>query len=82
MRPRTWECHCAPLNCGDVPVWITPCVLVASLPLTPIGPNQYFYGEVNDQAGHATIRMACFGPTHPGQTGHPLAGQPPDLGCC
>jgi hypothetical protein len=41
----------------------------------PIGPHQYFYGEVNDQAGHATIQMGCFGPIHPGQTGHPLAGQ-------
>ncbi|MGH3769350.1 MAG: hypothetical protein ACRDTX_30095 [Pseudonocardiaceae bacterium] len=41
----------------------------------PIGPNQYFYGEVNDHAGHATIQMACFGPIYPGQTGHPFAGQ-------
>ncbi len=41
----------------------------------PIGPHQYFYGEVNNQAGQATIRMGCFGPNYPGQTGHPLAGQ-------
>jgi hypothetical protein len=41
----------------------------------PIGPNQHFYGEVNDHAGHATIQMGCFGPIYPGQTGHPLAGQ-------
>lgn len=41
----------------------------------PIGPNQHFSGEVNDHAGHATIQMGCFGPIHPGQTGHPLAGQ-------
>lgn len=41
----------------------------------PIGPNQAFFGEVNDQATNATIRMACFGPVHPGQTGHPMEGQ-------
>src|SRR5258706_15501486 len=41
----------------------------------PIGPNQAFIGEVNDQAANATIRMACFGPVHPGQLGHPLANQ-------
>src|SRR5262249_54022980 len=41
----------------------------------PIGPNQYFYGLVNDHAGQATIQMGCFGPIRPGQTGHPLAGQ-------
>lgn len=52
------------------PAWADPIIDPA-----PIGPNQYFYGEVNDQAGHATIQMGCFGPIHPGQTGHPLAGQ-------
>jgi hypothetical protein len=52
------------------PAWADPIIDPA-----PIGPNQYFYGEVNDQAGHATIKMGCFGPIHPGQTGHPLAGQ-------
>jgi hypothetical protein len=41
----------------------------------PIGPNQTFIGEVNDQATKATIRMACVGPVRLGQTGHPLAGQ-------
>ncbi|WP_405089226.1 hypothetical protein [Microbispora sp. NBC_01389] len=41
----------------------------------PIAPNQYFYGFVNGQTGHATIKMACFGPVRPGQTGHPFAGQ-------
>jgi hypothetical protein len=41
----------------------------------PIGPNQAFFGEVNDQDTNATIRMACFGPVHPGQTGHPMEGQ-------
>jgi hypothetical protein len=40
-----------------------------------IGPHQYFFGEVNGQAGHATIKMGCFGPIYRGQHGHPLAGQ-------
>jgi hypothetical protein len=41
----------------------------------PIGPNQLFQGLVNGQTANATIQMACFGPVHPGQTGHPLPGQ-------
>jgi hypothetical protein len=43
-----------------------------------IGPNQLFAASVNGQTGgamRATIRMACFGPIRPGQTGHPMAGQ-------
>jgi hypothetical protein len=34
-----------------------------------------FNGLVNDSSGSAVIRMACFGPIGPGQTGHPFAGQ-------
>jgi hypothetical protein len=41
----------------------------------PIGPNQTFIGEVNDHTTNATIQVACFGPLHLGQTGHPLPGQ-------
>ncbi|WP_182877110.1 hypothetical protein [Microbispora sp. H10670] len=41
----------------------------------PVRPHQYFYGFVNGETGHATIKMACFGPVYPGQTGHPFAGQ-------
>jgi hypothetical protein len=52
------------------PAWADPVIDPA-----PIGPNQYFYGLVNNQAGHATIQMGCFGPIRPGQTGHPLPGQ-------
>ncbi len=40
-----------------------------------IGPGQYFVGAVNGETDMAVIRMACFGPVHPGQTGHPMAGQ-------
>lgn len=41
----------------------------------PIGPNQVFIGEVNNVATNATIKMACFGPVHVGQLGHPMDGQ-------
>jgi hypothetical protein len=44
-----------------------------------VGPKQYFTGVVNGHDGNTTvpiaIRMACFGPIKPGQTGHPMAGQ-------
>jgi hypothetical protein len=49
------------------PAWADPIIDPA-----PIGPNQYFYGLVNDHAGQASILMGCPGPS---QTGHPLAGQ-------
>ncbi|HXQ44893.1 MAG TPA: hypothetical protein VN816_09670 [Acidimicrobiales bacterium] len=44
-----------------------------------VGPKQYFTGVINGTDGNTvnpiTIEMACFGPLHPGQTGHPLKGQ-------
>ncbi len=44
-----------------------------------VGPQQYFTGVINGTDGNTvtpiTIRMACFGPLHPGQTGHPMGGQ-------
>ncbi len=41
----------------------------------PIAPGQPFAGLVNGASSGAVIEMACFGPVHPGQTGHPLADQ-------
>jgi hypothetical protein len=45
----------------------------------PVGPKQYFTGVINGKPGNTTtpitIKMACFGPIHPGQTGHPMGGQ-------
>ena len=41
----------------------------------PIGPGNYFIGEVGNTAGPAIIHMACYGPVILGQTGHPVAGQ-------
>jgi hypothetical protein len=41
----------------------------------PIGPNQAFVGLVNGSSFNAVIEMACFGPSRPGERGHPLAGQ-------
>jgi len=44
-----------------------------------VGPNQYFTGVINGKDGNTiipiVIRMACFGPIKPGETGHPEAGQ-------
>jgi len=40
-----------------------------------VQPHQRFGGTVNHATASATIAMACFGPTRPGQTGHPMAGQ-------
>lgn len=44
-----------------------------------VAPKQYFTGVINGKAGNTTtpitIKMACAGPSHPGQTGHPRAGQ-------
>ncbi len=43
-----------------------------------IGPNQHFEALVNGGTGSPSpvvIRMACFGPTFPGATGHPFGGQ-------
>ena len=44
-----------------------------------VGPDQFFTGVVNGHDGNTAtpiaIRMACFGPLTPGETGHPMAGQ-------
>jgi len=44
-----------------------------------IGPDQYFTGVINGTDGNTItpipIQMACFGPSTPGETGHPLRGQ-------
>jgi hypothetical protein len=42
---------------------------------TRIGPNQSFFGLVNGHVANATIFMRCFGPIHPGDTGHPSPNQ-------
>ncbi len=41
----------------------------------PIGPNQAFIGQINGATTGATLKMACFGPVFPGQTGHPMDNQ-------
>jgi hypothetical protein len=52
------------------PAWADP-----TINPTPIGPNQYFYGEVNDHAGKATILVDCHGPVFPRLSGHPERNQ-------
>ena len=41
----------------------------------PLPANAMFGGSVNGASTHATLRVACFGPVHPGQTGHLMAYQ-------
>ena len=41
----------------------------------PIGPNQFFIGQVTGSHANAVIHMVCPGPSSPGQTGHPASGQ-------
>ena len=45
----------------------------------PIGPNQYFTGQVNGTSVDAVIQVGCFGPVVPGETGHPVGGQSVDV---
>ena len=52
--------------------------VAAAAPPTRVGPDQVFRALVNGHSGYptaVTIRMACYGPILPGQTGHPMAGQ-------
>ncbi len=51
----------------------------AAVDPAPIGPHQYFIGEVNGVSTGAVIRVGCFGPVTPGQTGHPVSGQSVDV---
>ncbi|GAA4609330.1 hypothetical protein GCM10023195_37510 [Actinoallomurus liliacearum] len=44
--------------------------------IIPIGPDQGFHGLVNGVHANAVIKVLCPGPTIPGQTGHPVSGQP------
>ena len=45
----------------------------------PIGPNQWFTGQVNGTSSNAVIKVVCPGPATPGQTGHPVSGQTVDV---
>lgn len=41
----------------------------------PIGPNQFFTGDVNGLSANATITTDCIGPIRPGESGHPVGNQ-------
>ena len=61
--------------CAMAAVAATPAIAHAQDPI-PIRPGQYFSGFINGHPpGQAIIWTACFGPTTPGETGHPLANQ-------
>jgi hypothetical protein len=52
--------------------------VASAQPSSRVGPDQAFRALVNGHSGYpapVTINMACFGPSQPGQTGHPTAGQ-------
>ncbi|WP_405587807.1 hypothetical protein [Streptomyces sp. NBC_01190] len=52
-----------------------PSAAAAVVDPAPIAPHQYFIGQVNGTSVDAAIKVGCFGPVIPGETGHPLAGQ-------
>lgn len=47
----------------------------AAVDPAPIGPHQWFSGQVNGVTANAVITVGCVGPVLPGQTGHPVSGQ-------
>ena len=51
----------------------------ASVDPAPIGPNQFFTGQVNGASANSVIRVVCPGPVTVGQTGHPVSGQTVDV---
>ena len=51
----------------------------AAAAAVPVGPHQFFAGEVNGARTGVVIRVACVGPVVEGQTGHPVAGQTVDV---
>lgn len=51
----------------------------ADVDAAPIAPHQAFFGQVNGVTQGAVIKVGCFGPVTPAQTGHPLSGQTVDV---
>lgn len=51
----------------------------ATVDPAPIGPNQFFTGQVNGASVNAVIRVVCPGPVTAGETGHPISGQTVDV---
>ena len=75
MSPKLRLCLITAATTVIVAATAVPATAGGIIDPAPIGPKTYFVGEVNNTTGPATIEMACFGPSVPGQTGHPLAGQ-------
>ena len=51
---------------------------ISPAPAQPIDEDQFFRGLVNGgtgAGGPVRVRMECFGPVRPGETGHSFAGQ-------
>jgi hypothetical protein len=82
--PGPWGCIVVRrilVVCGVVVAASTPVIMSAGASIPPqgkVGPHQYFEALVNGETGIGTsvpIKMACFGAVHPGEKGHPMAGQ-------
>jgi hypothetical protein len=56
--------------------WVFP--VGSAVSAVHVGPNQTFQALINGHTGSPSpviISMACVGPIHPGETGHPSRGQ-------
>ncbi|MEU6851583.1 hypothetical protein ABZ901_16855 [Actinacidiphila alni] len=56
-----------------------PAATAAVVDPAPIAPHQFFVGQVNGTTTDAVIKVGCFGPVVPGETGHPQSGQTVDI---
>jgi hypothetical protein len=59
---------------AGVTLALAPTAFAAQDPI-PIGPNQYFQGQVKGLHASAEIDVVCPGPVTPNRQGHPVAGQ-------
>jgi hypothetical protein len=53
----------------------TPALAADTAAPSPLGPNQFFIGQVNGQTDLGRIAVDCDGPSDPVRTGHPAPGQ-------
>ncbi len=75
-RLRTYATVAALVLLGGA-VGLTPAS--AAVDPAPVGPNQFFTGQVNGASTGAVIRVVCAGPVTAGETGHPVSGQTVDV---
>jgi hypothetical protein len=65
----------------SIPLGVTAALLAGAAPAAaadvadPIGPNQFYVGQVNGLSEAARIAVVCDRPADPGSIAHPVAGQ-------